>query len=143
MAGPKRLGRVALLLALAACAARVASAQAGDPPTRYAGWAWAARPLPPPLAVDTVRVPPDRWLGRDKALHAAGSFLLTLSAQYVLTAKSGASEEDALPFSAGTALFLGVMKEVADSRGEAPHFSLRDLAADAVGVLLGVAVISW
>jgi len=110
---------------------------------RYEGWTWAARPLPTPLAADTLRRPSDHWLGRDKALHAAGSFLLTLSAQYVLTAKGGADEADALPFAAGTALFLGVMKEVADARHPRhPHFCWRDLTADALGVLLAAGVIA-
>ena len=84
----------------------------------------------------------DPWFGRDKALHAAGSFLLTLSAQYVLTAKLGASEGTALPIAAGTAFSLGLAKEVADSRRPVrPLFSTRDLAADAVGVALAVGLI--
>ena len=46
---------------------------------------------------DTLR---DPWLGRDKVLHAAGSFLLTLSAQYVLTSKLDTSEGGALRLAA-------------------------------------------
>lgn len=84
----------------------------------------------------------DPWLGRDKALHAGGSFLLTLSGQYVLTAKLSASEGTALPISAGTTLALGLAKEVMDSRRAVrPHFSTRDLVADAVGVALAVGLI--
>ena len=84
----------------------------------------------------------DPWLGRDKALHAGGSFLLTLSAQYVLTAKLAASEGTALPLAAGTALSLGLAKEVLDGRRAVrPHFSTRDLVADAVGVVLAVGLI--
>ena len=45
------------------------------------------------------------------------------------------SNARALPISAGTALAIGVLKEVSDSRRAAfPLFSLRDLAADALGV---------
>ena len=89
---------------------------------------------------DSLR-PPDAWLGRDKALHAGASFLLTLSGQYVLTDKGGLSDGRALPLSAAAALALGVAKEVADSRRAAgPHFSLRDLAADVLGVALGALV---
>ncbi len=84
----------------------------------------------------------DPWLGRDKALHAGGSFLLTLSGQYVLTAKLSASEGTALPIAAGTTLALGLAKEVMDSRRAVrPHFSTRDLVADAVGVALAVGLI--
>ncbi len=96
----------------------------------------AGLPIPP----DTVLADP--WLGRDKALHAAGSFLLTLSAQYVLTAKLDADEGTALPLAAGMTLSLGLAKEVADSRRPvSPLFSPRDLAADAVGVALAVGLI--
>ena len=100
----------------------------------------AAPPAAPPRPAPPR--PADEWLGRDKALHAGASFLLTLSGQYVLVSKGGLSEDDALPLSAGAALSLGVLKETADaSRATAPLFSLRDLAADALGVLLAVLVI--
>ena len=97
---------------------------------------------PPVAAPPAPPRPADDWLGRDKALHAGASFLLTLSGQYVLVSKGGLSEDGALPLSAGAALSLGVLKETADaSRATAPLFSLRDLAADALGVLLAVLVI--
>ena len=55
----------------------------------------------PPVAAPPPRpAPRDEWLGRDKALHAGGSFLLTLSGQYVLVSKGGLSEDGALPLSA-------------------------------------------
>jgi uncharacterized protein YfiM (DUF2279 family) len=91
------------------------------------------------VPADTLR---DPWLGRDKVLHAAGSFLLTLSAQYVLVNKLDTSEDGALPIAAGTAFSLGLAKEVADSRRRVnPLFSVRDLAADAFGVALAVGLI--
>jgi uncharacterized protein YfiM (DUF2279 family) len=94
-------------------------------------------------AADSLR-PPDLWIARDKAMHASASFLLTLSGQYVLTDKAGLSNGQALPVSAATTLALGVLKEVADSRrARGPHFSWRDLAADAVGVALGALVAVW
>ena len=93
-----------------------------------------------PSAADSLR-PPDDWLGRDKALHFGASLLLTLSGQYVLTDKAEMTDGAALPFSAGAALALGLAKEVADSRRAAgPHFSLRDLAADMLGVAVGALV---
>lgn len=88
---------------------------------------------------DTLR---DPWFARDKALHAGGSFLLTLSAQYVLTSKLAASEGEALPIAAGATLSLGLAKEVADSQRRLnPFFSVRDLVADAFGVALAVGLI--
>ena len=87
---------------------------------------------------------PDDWLARDKAMHAGASFLLTLSGQYVLTDKAGVSDGRAVPVAAGSALALGLLKEVADARRPRdPHFCWRDLAADAAGVALAVALIEW
>lgn len=93
-----------------------------------------------PAAADSLR-PPDDWLGRDKALHVGASFLLTLSGQYMLTDKAEMTNAAALPLAAGAALALGLAKEVADSRRTVgPHFSLRDLAADVLGVAVGALV---
>ena len=65
---------------------------------------------------------PDEWVARDKAMHLGASFLLTLSGQYVLTDKAGLSDGRALPVAAGSALALGLLKEVADApaRGRPP-----------------------
>lgn len=147
------LGRAGVLLGLMLAVAPVslpeAAAQAGpvaqvagtSGATSYQGWTWRARPLFTPFPADTVTAPPDRWLGQDKALHAGGSFVLTLATHLALTG-GGANEAEALPFAAGSALFLGVMKEVADrSRPDQPRFSLRDLTADAAGVLAAVAFV--
>ncbi len=85
---------------------------------------------------------PDDWIARDKALHLGASFLLTLSSQYVLTDKTGLSDARALPVAAGSALALGLLKEVADARRPRhPHFCWRDLAVDALGVALAAALI--
>lgn len=86
--------------------------------------------------------PVDPWLGRDKALHVSVSFLLTLSGQYFLVSKADFSESNALPISAATALSIGLMKEIMDSqRLRNPHFSWRDMAANAVGVGIGALLI--
>ena len=118
-----------------------AAAQAPEAP-RYEAWTWEARPLPAPRAADTLRRPPDRWLGRDKALHAAGSFLLTLSAQYVLTAKGGADEGDALPFAAGTALFLVGRAVITALRPQFVIVATTGNAGRAVGAAVVMAVVA-
>ena len=100
----------------------------------------------PPLT-ETVRQrperpPPEAWIATDKALHAGGSFLLTLAGQYVLTDKGALSNGEALPVAAGATLALGLAKEVMDSqRPQYPHFCWRDLAADAAGVALAAVVV--
>ena len=90
-----------------------------------------------------VRITPiDPWFGRDKALHVSVSFLLTLSGQYFLVSKADFSEGNALPISAATALSIGLLKEIMDSqRPRNPHFSWRDMAANAVGVGIGALLI--
>ena len=98
-------------------------------------------PIPSASRADSTALP-DEWLARDKAMHVGASFLLTLSGQYVLTDKAGLPDARALPVAAGSALALGLLKEVADSRRpNHPHFCWRDLAADAAGVALAVALI--
>ena len=136
----RALGVVGLLVAAAGALAQA--------PPRYESWTWPARPLPErplpeSLAADTLTAPDDPWLGRDKVLHAAGSFLMTLSAQYVLTNKAEMTDGEAFPVAAASVLALGVTKELLDSRRRVqPLFSFRDLAADAAGVLLAAAVIA-
>jgi uncharacterized protein YfiM (DUF2279 family) len=96
--------------------------------------------LPPPARPDSARSP-EPWLARDKAIHAGGSFLFVLAAQYVLTDKAGVSDGAALPVAAGVALGIGLAREVHDGRrAVASHFSVRDLVADAFGVALGALV---
>ncbi len=130
---------VALVLAAGASAqtpVRYETAHLGDSlgpvgTLAEAGWPRAERPAPP-----------DDWLGPDKALHAGGSFLMTLAGQYVLTDKAALSGGDALPVAAGATLALGLAKEVLDGqRPRHPHFCWRDLAADALGVALAAAVV--
>jgi len=140
--------RLLVLAAGAALVAAPAAAQTAAPHAAPAAVAYhlpgLARAMPAPARAparaDSLR-PPDAWLGPDKALHAGGSFLFTLSAQYALTDKAGLSDAEALPLSAAVALALGIAKEVRDSRrAVGPHFSLRDLAADALGVALAAVV---
>lgn len=84
----------------------------------------------------------DRWLAPDKAKHVGASLLVTLSSQYAFVNKGGWSEHDALPLSVGTGALAGLSKEFYDRHvGPTRHFCLRDLAADAVGILLAVGFI--
>ncbi|OZC02697.1 hypothetical protein [Rubricoccus marinus] len=96
-----------------------------------------------PLALsDTLDGPPhDPWLGRDKAYHVGVSFGLALGAHVALTEGAGMEPKLAAPLAGGLAFGVGLAKEVMDSRrAYRPLFSWRDLAADAAGVALAIAV---
>lgn len=84
----------------------------------------------------------DEWIAMDKAKHVAFSFLWTLGTQYVTVNKGGLSEHRALPISVTSSALIGVTKEYYDLRaGPTRLFSVRDLVADAVGILLAAGVI--
>ena len=84
----------------------------------------------------------DRWLAYDKLAHFSVSFLWTLSSQYVLVSKTGLSEGTALPLSITSSAALGAAKELYDWHHQDRHNpSLRDLAADAAGILVAAGVI--
>lgn len=139
---------IALVAVPAVAQAAVAQPAAAQPAAPAAlSYRLPGRPLdvrevaPRETRADSLRPPPDGWLGFDKGLHFGASFLLTLSGQYVLTDKGGLSNGRALPLAAGTALALGLAKEVADSRRAAfPLFSLRDVVADVAGIAAGALV---
>jgi hypothetical protein len=60
----------------------------------------------------------------------------------VLVDKAGWSNRAALPAAVGSSAALGLSKEWVDWRyGPTHRFSTRDLAADAVGIVLAVGVI--
>lgn len=84
----------------------------------------------------------DRWIAFDKVQHLTFSFLWTLGTQYVAVNKGRISEQHALPLSITSSAAAGVSKEVYDYRiGPTRYFSLKDLVADALGILLATGVI--
>ena len=89
----------------------------------------------------TVATPEDSWFGYDKVQHFTFSFLWVLSSQYVAVNKFGLDEDEAAPISVGSGAALGLIKEVRDRRQQNNRFSSRDLIADCVRLLCGLAVI--
>ena len=84
----------------------------------------------------------DRWLAYDKAQHFVVSFLWTLASQYFFVAKLGMSEGTALPLSILSSASAGAAKEIYDYHHREEHTaSMRDLAADAAGIVLAGGVI--
>jgi hypothetical protein len=83
----------------------------------------------------------NRWTGYDKIQHLGFSFLSTLSSQYVLTQKLHWEHAyRPLIVSTGVTSAVGIGKEYYDKRNGG-IFSLRDLAADGLGILLASGLI--
>lgn len=84
----------------------------------------------------------DRWLASDKVKHLSVSFALALlgkaTAKQALKFDRAASTASAT----GATLFVGFAKEVIDDLDPNNIFSLKDLAADLLGVLLALALMS-
>ena len=121
----------------------------GEPSDRTVRWAGSDEPVSPSSVgetafvlppLDTSSSPRDPWLAYDKLQHVTFGLLGTLSAQYVLTEKAGASSSTALGISAGTAAAASVGKEFYDRR-DGRFFSFRDLVADTLGIGLAAGII--
>jgi len=76
----------------------------------------------------------DKWLAFDKLLHLCVAFAVTVIAAAAGRA-AGMPSSWALPTAAGVAVTLSVLKEVYDG-----CWSWKDLAVDAVGIAVALAV---
>lgn len=84
----------------------------------------------------------DRWLAFDKVQHFVVSFLWTLASQYFFVAKLGMAEGTALPLSILSSASAGAAKEIYDWRHpDEQTASMRDLVADAAGIVIAGGVI--
>ena len=104
---------------------------------------------PVPTESDTTRAIPDSakiqiplrfdpWLGRDKFLHLGISAGLTAigyqGSRHVLDRGEARARWIAIGGTAG----VGVLKELWDRRRQGSFFSVRDLAADGLGIAMGL-----
>jgi len=85
----------------------------------------------------------DNWFGLDKARHVVASFLLTGCTSWVAKYKYNLDSEKSVLLGVTFTMSLGVGKELWDSRSPRNRFSWADIAADLVGIFLGVLFISW
>ncbi|MBN2417676.1 hypothetical protein JXO52_17715 [bacterium] len=85
----------------------------------------------------------DRWLGSDKAKHAAASMLLCGAAGWLLHNRFERPRHDSRLAGAVFSLSLGVFKELNDHRSANNRFSWKDLAADFLGVVIGGLLLVW
>ena len=79
----------------------------------------------------------DSWLSRDKAHHFLLSGFLAAGSYYILHEENAMASGEAMTFSIGFSLSLGVAKEVRDSVFQGRIFSVKYLIADVLGVACG------
>ncbi|HOT97491.1 MAG TPA: hypothetical protein PLG50_03020 [bacterium] len=79
----------------------------------------------------------DFWLGKDKADHLVVSGVLVGFAYYAARRELHLSDPRSKNLAAGFSLSMGLVKELRDQRRPGNFFSLKDLAADGVGMVLG------
>ena len=84
----------------------------------------------------------DKWFAIDKLQHFSYSCLISLGCQYVLVNKYDNSESEALPISTALSFSAGLSKELNDSRGKNGFFSVKDMIANCVGLIVASAIIN-
>jgi len=106
------------------------------------------RPQLPPakplcLPIPSVSAVADPWLGQDKVRHFTVSLLMSGMLAYTARHQWRMHPAEARMTGMGGALSIGIVKEFWDSKTSGHTASLRDLAADLAGVLLGGWLLSW
>ena len=84
--------------------------------------------------------PNDRWLSTDKLQHLVVSIHLTLLSYKIAHQSYHNTPAISRMESAGLVLSIGLGKEFRDSRKPSGKFSYKDLAADALGIALGLII---
>ena len=82
----------------------------------------------------------DRWLARDKVSHLALSAALVGFSYHLLRYEQQKPQASSRNLAAGLSLGFGLAKETRDSGRPCNHFSFKDLAADLLGVGLGLII---
>ncbi len=83
-----------------------------------------------------------KTIGYDKIQHVAFSCLWTLSSQYILENKSDFGQDNALSYSIGSAISLGMAKELNDSHTRKKRFDWGDMLANGVGIAIAVLIVT-
>ena len=84
--------------------------------------------------------PEDPWLGRDKLEHVVVSGLLVGTSYYIYHDQLHNPQTGSRLFAISLSATAGLVKEGLDRRKTPPTCSLRDLAADALGIAIGLLV---
>jgi putative lipoprotein len=84
----------------------------------------------------------DPWFGRDKVHHFLTSALLSGVGYYFLREEQSCSNKFSQQGGFGFSISLGLAKEVRDGFKPQNAFSVKDLVADILGTLVGIAIVS-
>lgn len=84
----------------------------------------------------------DSWFGRDKVHHFLTSAFLSGVGYYFLRDEQGYSNQFSQQGGFGFSISLGLIKEIRDGFKSQNAFSVKDLVADILGTLVGIAIIS-
>ena len=90
------------------------------------------------FAIGNKNIKRDSWLSPDKGYHIVGSMIGTTLAGKLSLGAFETTKQNSQIIGAGVSLTLGVLKEVHDSGKPDNLFSWKDLAADGVGILIGI-----
>lgn len=82
----------------------------------------------------------DEWLGRDKGLHLAGSFISTGLIALSTNRFLNANREQSKNIAVSVTFSLSLSKEIYDNGQIDNHFSYKDLTADVLGIALALLV---
>ena len=84
----------------------------------------------------------DSWFGRDKVHHFLTSALLSGVGYYFLREEQSYSNRFSQQGGFGFSISLGLAKEIRDGFKPQNAFSVKDLVADILGTLVGIAIVS-
>ena len=84
----------------------------------------------------------DDWIAIDKLQHFSYSLLISLGCQYVLVNKMNNTEKSSLTISSAFSFSAGLLKELNDQKGKNGYFSLKDMVANVVGIMVGAIIIN-
>jgi len=90
-----------------------------------------------------VQNKPDRWFTQDKLVHCLVSAYMTVFFSGYALWYGSAAENESLKIGMLVSLSLGIGKELNDRYGRKHSLSWKDLAADILGIGLGMLFMRW
>jgi uncharacterized protein YfiM (DUF2279 family) len=85
---------------------------------------------------------PDPWLAMDKGFHLIGSMMMTVGTAKTLEKYTEVNASDSKKYAWSFSLCVGLGKEFWDSTRPDNKFSVRDLTADLLGIIIGMIILN-